>query len=250
MTRPKRKSLGIALVTALEIFLTSQLAIAGSYDELIQASKMGDIPTMHALLKRGLDPNSTDKAGNSLLTIAATEGNEALLKVLLAYKPKLNGRNQHGETALQLAAYKGYEGIVWELLAAGAPMDTPGWPALIYATFAGHEKIVEMLLNAGADKNIQAENGMTALMFATQNGMTNTVRLLIAAGANPDISTLQGVTAYGLSLKAKDPEITRMLDEALGKYQTRARLEAEERAVKDTQEDTQERQGPSPQSAK
>jgi uncharacterized protein len=220
----------IKFICAVAVGCFSVTGFAGSYDELISASKMGDVPAMHDLMKRGLDPDSTDRSGNTLLTIAAAEGNEKLVKVLLAYKPKLNLRNANGETALQLAAYRGFETIVKDLLAAGARTDTPGWPALIYATYTNHESIVEMLLNAGADKDAQADNQMTALMFAAEMGKPSLVRLLLAAGVDPDISTRKGDTAYSFSLKAGNIEVTELIEEALLKHQSRMRKQAEEDA--------------------
>lgn len=201
-------------------------SFAGTYDDLIKAGRMGDTATLTALFQRGVDPNSTDISGNTLLTIAANEGHTELVRLLIANKAKLNARNLNGETALQLAAYRGYEPIVHMLLAAGASTDTPGWPPLIYAIIAKQETIARALLTAGASPDAIASNGQTALMFAIEQISPSLVSLLIEAGANPDISTPRGETAYSLALKSQDNEIQKMVAQALEK-----RAEARQREL-------------------
>lgn len=199
------------------IALISSTLHAGVYDDLIKAGRIGDTSAMNELFQRGVDPNSTDISGNTLLTIAANEGHIELVRLLIANKAKLNARNRNGETALQLAAYRGHEPIVHMLLAAGARTDTPGWPPLIYAVMAKQESIVRTLLTAGASPDAVASNGQTALMFAVQQSDPTLVRLLLDAGANPDISSHKGETAYQFALKAQHAEIQKALEEALQK---------------------------------
>lgn len=216
-------------ILMLALYASASLVQAGSYEDLILTSKMGDVSSMQKLLQRGLDPDSTDRAGNTLLTIAAGEGNEALVKVLIEHKARLNLRNVNGETALQIAALKGFDGIVEALLKAGARTESIGWPALIYATYANHEGIVAQLLASGADKDATASNGMTALMFAIQMDRPGIVRQLLDVEANPDIATGSGETAYSLSLKSKNTEYIKLVEAALEKHQRKQEILEQER---------------------
>ena len=74
------------------------LCRAGAYDDIIAAANNGDTPTVLDLLKRGMDPNTTDRNGSTLLMIAARNGNRALLEALLANRANANRRNQVGDT--------------------------------------------------------------------------------------------------------------------------------------------------------
>jgi ankyrin repeat protein len=69
---------------------------------------------------RGLDlVNAFDARGSTPLTLAASEGDDDRLQLLLACCPGLdvNQTDKHGNTSLILAAAKGHYGIVYRLLA-------------------------------------------------------------------------------------------------------------------------------------
>ena len=206
------------------LVLTASEALGGSYEDMILAAQKGDMVNMEYLMDRGLDPNSTDRDGNSLLTIAITQGSEPLVEFLIRRKAKLEGLNRNGETALQLAAFKGQVGVVKRLLAAGARVDNrgAGWPAIVYATIGGHFEVLKLLVEAKADLDVLASNGMTALMFAIQSDREEMARLLIEAGANPDIATHRGETAYSLSLISGEGRLTPLIESALTKFLARS----------------------------
>ena len=52
---------------------------APTYDDLIQAAESGDRATVDKLIGRGMDVNSVDKQGNTLLMLAARNGNLELI---------------------------------------------------------------------------------------------------------------------------------------------------------------------------
>jgi ankyrin repeat protein len=59
------------------------------------------------LINRGMDVNSVDSSGNTLLMQAVQRDNMDLFDYLLKRRARINTRNRNGETALSLAAYKG-----------------------------------------------------------------------------------------------------------------------------------------------
>src|SRR5215510_12543856 len=101
----RRKLLVLAVLGLLGGF--GQAWGQASLDDLLKATDKGDAAGVAALLNRGLDPNSTDKQGQTLLMIAAIQGHEALVKVLLEHKADLLRRSPAGDTALMLASLKG-----------------------------------------------------------------------------------------------------------------------------------------------
>ena len=58
-----------------------------------------------------------------------------------------------------------------------------GWTALMLAAQKGHEQVVRDLLEAGAVVGAQDNDGVTALMFAAQNGHEQVALVLLEAGA-------------------------------------------------------------------
>ena len=92
------------LILALVLGLGSAGARAGAYDDLIAAVYRDDTNAVMGLVARGMDVNSVDPAGNTLLHIAARNGNMELMDALIKAKANTQARNRVGDTALMLAA--------------------------------------------------------------------------------------------------------------------------------------------------
>ena len=104
---------------------------------------------------------------------------------------RLFDANFNDGTALIAAAHLGHDGVVRQLIAAGAPLDHVNnlhWTALIEAVVLGdggprHQATVELLLDAGADASLTDRDGRTPLALARMRGYDAIVALLEAAGA-------------------------------------------------------------------
>ena len=195
------------------------LAVAGSglaqsLDDMFKAVKSNDGTTVERLLQRGVDVNSTDSRGETLLMQASREGHEEIVSQLIAYRAKVNARSGAGDTALMLAAIKGYLPIVTRLQAAGAEINHSGWNPLLYAAFEGKTAVCRFLLEKGAEIDALAPNGASALMIASRQGNLETVKLLLSERANPRIKTPDGVTALQWALKAGNSDIAALLKQA------------------------------------
>jgi uncharacterized protein len=70
--------------------------------------KRGDEPGLRAALETGLDPNSTNQNGWSLLMLAAVEGAVPLGRLLIERGANITARNNKNETALTLATNRGH----------------------------------------------------------------------------------------------------------------------------------------------
>lgn len=201
----------IALLFAL---LLPTLAAAGVYDEMLGALKAGDTAAAVALLDRGVDVNTVDREGNTLVMLAVRDDNAELLDQLLLRRARVNVRNRHGDTALRLAAFAGKLTFVQRLVEAGAEINTYGWTPLSYAAFNGHAPVVDYLLKRGAQVDAKTENGSTALMFAARNGHPAVVDTLLRAKADPNIGNENGETALDWAVKANNSDIAQRLRSA------------------------------------
>ena len=155
------------MIAALLLILASQFAgAASSYEEMIDAVKQDKTEIVSSLLKRGFDPNSSDREGNTLLMMAAKAGSNGVVKQLLAARAKVLSVNEFGETALMMAAIGGHVDIARSLLERGAVLNRPGWTPLMYAATNGHINVARLLISYGAQVNAVADNGISALMMA------------------------------------------------------------------------------------
>ncbi len=126
------------------------------------------------------------------VTIAAVADDEETLRTLLSLgaSAKLTTSRYDG-TALIAAAHLGHDGVVKQLIAAGAPLDHVNnlhWTALIESIVLGnggarHQEVLRALLAAGASTRLSDRQGNTPLMLAKARGYREMVLMLEKAGA-------------------------------------------------------------------
>ena len=145
-----------------------------------------------ALGRAGADINLLDKDKYDGVTIASVADDEETLRVLLASgaSAKLTTSRYDG-TALIAAAHLGHDGVVKQLIAAGAPLDHVNnlhWTAAIEAVVLGdggprHQETLKALIKAGANLQLTDRQGNTPLQLAKSRGFTGMETLLSQAGA-------------------------------------------------------------------
>ncbi|MCB1912125.1 MAG: ankyrin repeat domain-containing protein, partial [Rhodocyclaceae bacterium] len=99
----------IASLCLCASFVAVGPATAGSYDDALTAATLDRAAELSDLLERGIDPDTADTNGNTLLILAAREGNADVVALLLKRGAKSSVQNKAGDTALMLAALKGHE---------------------------------------------------------------------------------------------------------------------------------------------
>lgn len=190
-------------------------AFAGVYDDVLSAAENNRTEEVISLLRRGLDVNTADRDGSTLLVIAARTGNLELTEFLTANRANLRKANRFGDTALHLAVSQGHLPIVQRLVASGAELNPTGWTPLHYAVLAGNHpssmKIAKLLLKSGADPEARAPNGRTALMLAAQAGKREFAKLLLEAGANISAQDYSGLTAEAIARQKQFNDVAELL---------------------------------------
>lgn len=200
------------LLAALMALQLSLPVSAETLDDLLNAAKLGDAREVSRQVAKGMDANSTDENGNSLLILAAREDQPKVVAELLRQRGiKLNARNAAGDSALMLASLKGHTEVASLLLGAGADFSHAGWNPLLYAAFEGRLAIVELLLAKGANPNAKAPNQATPLMFAARNGHEEVVARLLRAGADLDTLNDQKESAESWAIKNCNTDIAGLI---------------------------------------
>lgn len=220
-----------ALIAMASLTSTAQAQVAPSaleaarYTGLLAAAQQGDLAQAKKLLAAGANVNARDPYGRTAVhiatharqrelirvlaqagadlellendrydavTIASVADDEDSLRVLLGLgaSAKLTTSRYDG-TALIAAAHLGHDGVVKQLIAAGAPLDHVNnlhWTALIEAIVLGnggprHQEVVRALLAAGASTRLTDREGNTPLALAKTRGYSAMVSLLVQAGA-------------------------------------------------------------------
>jgi hypothetical protein len=204
------------LIAAI-LISASQPSVAGVYDDILFAANQSKTTEVIDLLRRGMDINTTDPQGNTLLIIAVRENNSDLAKFLLENRANPYKRNRYGDTALMIAALQGLDDIAKLLLNYKVEVNQSGWNALHYAAFENRRAIVKMLLSAGAKVDAPAPNSQTALMLAAKRGQLESVRLLIDAKADLNqVDSVEG-SAVAMAIKGNHSEVADLLRKAGGR---------------------------------
>lgn len=89
---------------------------------------------------------------------AVTGGDVATVRALLRAGAEINVRDRHGQTALMLAAHRGYREMVEVLVEGGADLNVTAkfnLSALMLAIIAGHAEVARVLARAGADLRVK-----------------------------------------------------------------------------------------------
>ncbi|WP_046114335.1 ankyrin repeat domain-containing protein [Aquincola tertiaricarbonis] len=150
------------------------------------------LDALRALVRGGADLGAFDADRYDAVTIAAVADDEVTLALLLGLGADARLiTSRYDGTALIAAAHLGHDGVVRQLIAAGAPLDHVNnlhWTALIEAVVLGdggprHQATLKALLEAGADPRLADCSGRTPLQLARSRGHTAMARLLEAAGA-------------------------------------------------------------------
>lgn len=111
------------VLTWVFIFLLCLNSYAGDAEDLISATRKGDISTVKELLAKGADVNAKDNMfGRTALMWASENGHLELVQALLAKGADVNAKDNKGETALSLvkAKGKGHSDVAQLLIKAGA----------------------------------------------------------------------------------------------------------------------------------
>ena len=201
----------------LFLLMLPLLAFAGAYEDMEEALIRNDASAAIELIKRGMDVNTVDRSGNTLLVQAIRGDLAELFDYLMKHRARVNTRNKNGETALSIAAYSGKLDYVKRLIDAGAEVNFFGWPPLSYAAYNGHLSIVDYLLKRGAEINATTENGSSALFFAARFGHIEVIKLLLANKADPTIVNENGETAIDWAMKSRNTDIADLLRAAGGR---------------------------------
>ncbi len=147
---------------------------------------------LRTLARSGADLAALDNDRYDAVTIAAVADDEETLRLLLSLgaSAKLTTSRYDG-TALIAAAHLGHDGVVRQLIAAGAPLNHVNnlhWTALIEAIVLGdggrrHVAVVKALVEAGADTQLADRDGATPLTLASARGFVPMQQILRRAGA-------------------------------------------------------------------
>ncbi len=200
-------------------------AEASAYAGLFAAAHKGDLPAIRQLIAARVDPNTRDPYGRTPLHVATFARQHEAIRLLAAARADLNllerdrydavtiasvaddeetlrlllllgasarqVTSRYDGSALIAAAHLGHDGVVRQLIAAGAPLNHVNnlhWTAVIESIVLGnggprHQATLRALIDAGANLQLADRQGQTPLALAQSRGYAAMVAMLQRAGA-------------------------------------------------------------------
>jgi len=151
-------------------------------EQLVVASKTGDLEKVKKLNGKGVDLSTTDGGTNCAWHYAAANGHWEIVKYL----------QEKGCDVLSLPAN--------------------GWGLIHYACYRGEKDAVVWVVDTlGGDVNLASVSGWTALHAACASGHINLVKWLLLKGSNPKCKTRKGRTVLHVALREGQLEMAQWL---------------------------------------
>ncbi|KAI8759258.1 ankyrin repeat and SAM domain-containing protein 6 [Biomphalaria glabrata] len=219
--------------------------------QLYSACEQGDIDTVQAILDKGCEVDSPlDDEENTALQVAASNGNEQIVRLLIMrgagldkansfgwtpllqavryghtnivallhqHHADLHAKTRYGASAMTLAAKGGHIQTVKFLIESGVDMNDVGdgceFTPLLVAAQHGHDAVLRVLLDRGCDVNYYTPStGLTALMMAALNGHMTTAQIIIERGGDPNMTNVCDKTALEIATIRDQREVRGYLD--------------------------------------
>jgi ankyrin repeat protein len=153
----------------------------------------------------------SDHQQNKPVHLAALKGSEALMKVILGFKPQVNPRNKFGQTPLHRAMVSGSEAITRMLVEAGAEVngrDSQGIIPIHLAAQRKHTAIVTFLLEKGAEVDAFDAFKRRPLHMAIIGSEDLVVKSIIKSGADYKYQDTGGNNYLLLAAGSGNPDVT------------------------------------------
>ena len=128
--------------------------------KVLDAAANGDGATVRRLVQEGVDPNTSQGWGQTLLHYAAGAGDRETAELLLGKGSDVNARNQAGETPLHVAAHRNQAELIRLLMSKGADVDAKsraGYTALDYAREGDRQEAAKALEGLNAQRRTPRE---------------------------------------------------------------------------------------------
>ncbi|XP_067132613.1 ankyrin repeat domain-containing protein 50-like [Centruroides vittatus] len=158
---------------------------------ILAQGKRDDEDAVRIFLNRKPDINSQNQLGETPLATAIDHGNLKMASIILDHDIDLTIRDRCEYTFLHYAAKKNAPKIVKKLLEKGADpnaQDPYGDTALHIAAGRGfHEVVFELIQNPNIELDKQNEGGYTPLLCAVDSGFLKVVKILVEAGCDRNI---------------------------------------------------------------
>lgn len=183
-------------------------------DGFFEAAEAGNRAAVALFIEAKISTEIRNNRGWTPLMMAAFNGRDEIVGLLIQYSADVNALDLGGNSALHWAAFGGYASCAKQLIQNRAKIDKHndfGWTPLMQATARNHPGVVELLINSGVNLDTAADDGYTPLHKAAASGYVEIAKLLLNHGADKNLRAIDGDTPYKLAIKSKQDAVIKLL---------------------------------------
>jgi ankyrin repeat protein len=157
--------------------------------ELFESIEQGDLVFVQKYLKAGWPVFVRNEGGSTPLHEAIYEGQEDIVRLLLAHKAEINAQDAFGNLPLQIAGIYSEASLIQILLDHGASIDEVSrqrtFTPLMLALNHRRVEVAQYLIEAGADIHfVEPDEGWTPLLIACEQQLCELAIFLIRQGVD------------------------------------------------------------------
>mmetsp|Transcript_5649 Transcript_5649/g.35073 ORF Transcript_5649/g.35073 Transcript_5649/m.35073 type:complete len:796 (+) Transcript_5649:230-2617(+) len=180
------------------------------------AASQGDAATVRAVIRQGINVNIPNDEGRTALMIAAAEGDERVVSMLLDVPDiDVNAHDAFGRTALREAVENKHNIVAEMLLKVGGSLGLSNLESakrLSIAIAEEDDRLLAVLLLAGAPASSQDYCGRSPLHVAAYYGNVTATALLLHHGADPNAVDNWGRCPRDEAILSGETQILNVLD--------------------------------------
>lgn len=210
----KRANLHLILGWGIVICLVISPLASSLAGPLHDAVAQYDIGNLEKVLRQGTDIDAKDDHGRTALHIAATKGYPRITSRLTAMGADVDARDKDGVTPLLRASDAGHLAVVRALLAGNAELestDSEGNTPLLLAARKGHAQVAASLVAHGANVDTKNESAVTPLHLAARYDHKSVAAVLIDAGADLEAKNRYGATPLYIASQSSSRSLADLL---------------------------------------
>jgi ankyrin repeat protein len=179
------------------------------------ARETNDVATVRLLIAHGADVDAQDRFGDTALCLAAWRGFRVLVNVLMDAGADIHADDELGGQLMTYALNKGLDRPYLALKAAGRAPDVSGPDSRLMlhaAAVGGSRVIVADLIAAGLPVDTADDYGWTPLHHAADKGRGPVAAVLLDSGADADRRTHSGFSPLNLAERCGSAAVVEALD--------------------------------------
>jgi len=181
---------------------------------ILTARESGDIEILSYLLKNGANINAVDKYHDTALTLAAWRGFSDAVNLLIKNGAELPKNKTKLQSLMIIAADKKLDVLFYYLADKGVNINIKNnleGTLLHSAAIGGSTNIINFFIDKNFNINEGDRNGWTPLHYAAEKGRNEAIELLIKSGSDLNARTIMGQTALNIAEEHNYTESVKIL---------------------------------------